>query len=142
VVESQAAIGADALGLDWTIDISTARSHRWQGFALQGNLDPSVLLTTPRSCGEAARSSPASELAADMYSIWGTAYRSSRHLQRRAGRRRPRAQPAVSLCVVRLSDYSCSAREKFVTRDMKIARRARRPIQRHSTTSCRRTSKT
>jgi len=46
-LESQAAIGADALGLDWTIDISTARERVGGKVALQGNLDPSVLLTTP-----------------------------------------------------------------------------------------------
>ena len=46
-LESQAVIGADALGLDWTIDISTARERVGGKVALQGNLDPSVLLTTP-----------------------------------------------------------------------------------------------
>jgi uroporphyrinogen decarboxylase len=46
-LESQAAIGADALGLDWTIDISAARQRVGDKVALQGNLDPSVLMTTP-----------------------------------------------------------------------------------------------
>jgi len=46
-LESQAAIGADALGLDWTIDISAARQRVGGKVALQGNLDPSVLMTTP-----------------------------------------------------------------------------------------------
>jgi uroporphyrinogen decarboxylase len=46
-LESQAAIGADALGLDWIIDISAARERVGGKVALQGNLDPSVLLTTP-----------------------------------------------------------------------------------------------
>jgi uroporphyrinogen decarboxylase len=46
-LESQAAIGADALGLDWTIDISAARQCVGGKVALQGNLDPSVLMTTP-----------------------------------------------------------------------------------------------
>jgi uroporphyrinogen decarboxylase len=46
-LEDQAAIGADAVGLDWTIDISAARQRVGGKVALQGNLDPSVLMTTP-----------------------------------------------------------------------------------------------
>ncbi len=42
-LEAMAQIGADALGLDWTIDIGEARRRVGQRVALQGNLDPSVL---------------------------------------------------------------------------------------------------
>ncbi|HZR02531.1 MAG TPA: uroporphyrinogen decarboxylase [Burkholderiales bacterium] len=46
-LESMAAIGADAVGLDWTIDIAEARRRVGQRIALQGNLDPAVLFATP-----------------------------------------------------------------------------------------------
>jgi uroporphyrinogen decarboxylase len=40
-----AAIGANALGLDWTMDIGAARERIGSEVALQGNLDPLVLTT-------------------------------------------------------------------------------------------------
>ena len=46
-LESMAATGCDALGLDWTIDIGAARQRVGDRVALQGNLDPSILLTDP-----------------------------------------------------------------------------------------------
>lgn len=42
-LEAMAEIGADALGLDWTIDIGEARRRVGHKVALQGNLDPNVL---------------------------------------------------------------------------------------------------
>jgi uroporphyrinogen decarboxylase len=42
-LESQSASGADALGLDWTIDIGLARQRVGDKVALQGNMDPCVL---------------------------------------------------------------------------------------------------
>jgi uroporphyrinogen decarboxylase len=39
--------GCDAIGLDWTIDINNARQRIGNQVALQGNLDPSILLSTP-----------------------------------------------------------------------------------------------
>jgi len=46
-LESMAAIGADAVGLDWTLDIGEARLRAGNRVALQGNLDPSALHGTP-----------------------------------------------------------------------------------------------
>ena len=46
-LEAQAEIGADALGLDWTVDIGSARKRVGDTVALQGNLDPAILLSTP-----------------------------------------------------------------------------------------------
>lgn len=39
--------GCDALGLDWTMDIGTARSQVGDRVALQGNMDPSMLYASP-----------------------------------------------------------------------------------------------
>ena len=46
-LESLAHCGADAIGLDWTTDIGKARSRVGDRVALQGNLDPAVLLSAP-----------------------------------------------------------------------------------------------
>lgn len=43
--------GADALGLDWTIDLGDARERVGDRAALQGNLDPAALYGTPDSIG-------------------------------------------------------------------------------------------
>jgi uroporphyrinogen decarboxylase len=42
-LEQIADIGADAIGLDWTVNLSQARAWVGERVALQGNLDPSVL---------------------------------------------------------------------------------------------------
>ncbi len=47
-LESIAAIGCDAVGLDWTIDIGDARQRIGGKVALQGNLDPSILFADPQ----------------------------------------------------------------------------------------------
>ncbi len=39
--------GCDALGVDWTTDLSTARATTHNRVALQGNLDPNVLYAAP-----------------------------------------------------------------------------------------------
>jgi len=46
-LEAIAACGADAVGLDWSIDIGEARRRVGSQVALQGNLDPSALHGTP-----------------------------------------------------------------------------------------------
>lgn len=46
-LEDQATIGAHALGLDWTIDIGEARHRVGDKVALQGNMDPAILLSNP-----------------------------------------------------------------------------------------------
>ncbi len=46
-LESIAACGADAVGIDWTTSLHSARSRVGDRVALQGNLDPMVLLTDP-----------------------------------------------------------------------------------------------
>jgi uroporphyrinogen decarboxylase len=48
-LEAQADIGADALGLDWSVDIGKARARVGNKVALQGNLDPAILLSTPEA---------------------------------------------------------------------------------------------
>ncbi len=46
-LESMAATGATALGLDWTTDITAARRRVGDKVALQGNMDPSILYASP-----------------------------------------------------------------------------------------------
>jgi uroporphyrinogen decarboxylase len=54
-VESMASVGASAIGLDWTADLADVRARVGPAVALQGNLDPMVLLTTPEATASAAR---------------------------------------------------------------------------------------
>ena len=46
-LERIAATGCDCVGLDWSIDLGDARRRIGAGTALQGNLDPAVLLASP-----------------------------------------------------------------------------------------------
>ena len=55
-LEDMAAIGCDALGLDWSVDLGSARQRVGEQVALQGNLDPAVLLGDAQAVGrETAR---------------------------------------------------------------------------------------
>ena len=46
-LEDIAACGCDAVGVDWTIELSEARRRVGHCVALQGNLDPTVLFASP-----------------------------------------------------------------------------------------------
>lgn len=49
-------LGADVLGMDWTVPLSGVRQHLDGAAAIQGNLDPVVLETTPEAVSaEAAK---------------------------------------------------------------------------------------
>ena len=48
-LEDQVTAGSDALGLDWQTDIGMARQKVGQKVALQGNLDPAILLSKPEA---------------------------------------------------------------------------------------------
>ncbi len=54
-LEQIAQCGADAVGLDWGIDIGDARRRVGDKVALQGNLDPSVLFAPPEAVAAEAR---------------------------------------------------------------------------------------
>ena len=54
-LEEIAAIGCDAVGVDWTLDLGEARRRVGDCVALQGNLDPAVLLSTPEIVASQAR---------------------------------------------------------------------------------------
>ena len=49
-----AASGCAGIGVDWNISLSTARRLAGDGVALQGNMDPAVLLTDPQTVAAAA----------------------------------------------------------------------------------------
>jgi uroporphyrinogen decarboxylase len=47
-------IGADVVGLDWTVNLSSARQRLCGRVALQGNLDPNVLFAPPEAVAREA----------------------------------------------------------------------------------------
>jgi uroporphyrinogen decarboxylase len=63
-LEAMADVGADALGLDWTIDMGEAKRRVGHKVALQGNLDPLTLFGSPTVIENEARRVLA-EFAAD-----------------------------------------------------------------------------
>ena len=48
-LERIAATGCDCVGLDWTVDLGDARRRIGAGAAIQGNIDPAVLLASPEA---------------------------------------------------------------------------------------------
>jgi len=54
-LESMARCGCDALGIDWSTDLTQARKQVGDRVALQGNLDPAVLLAPPQVARREAR---------------------------------------------------------------------------------------
>jgi uroporphyrinogen decarboxylase len=54
-LERIAACGCDAVGIDWTTDIGLARARIGARVAVQGNLDPQVLLSDPQAIEREAR---------------------------------------------------------------------------------------
>jgi uroporphyrinogen decarboxylase len=53
-LEQIAAIGADVVGLDWTVNLGRARAAVGDRVALQGNLDPNVLFAPPAAVAREA----------------------------------------------------------------------------------------
>jgi uroporphyrinogen decarboxylase len=53
-LDDLAGSGADCIGVDWTVDIGAARRQIGDRVAVQGNLDPMVLLTDPETIARAA----------------------------------------------------------------------------------------
>jgi uroporphyrinogen decarboxylase len=54
-LEQIAGIGADVVGLDWTVNLGAARALVGGRVALQGNLDPNVLFAPPEAVAREAR---------------------------------------------------------------------------------------
>ncbi len=51
LLELSAEVGADVLGIDWTLPLSEARERLGPGAVLQGNLDPATLFAGPDELG-------------------------------------------------------------------------------------------
>ena len=66
--------GADAVGLDWTVDIGAARRLVGDRVALQGNLDPSVLFGSPEAVAAEAKKVLDFLLSDQGQAIWANAY--------------------------------------------------------------------
>ncbi len=59
-LEAMAQTGCDAVGIDWTVELGMARSRVGRQVALQGNLDPQVLLAGPQAVREGVAAALAS----------------------------------------------------------------------------------
>jgi uroporphyrinogen decarboxylase len=53
-LDDLAALRPDVIGLDWTMNLGTARARVGPGTALQGNLDPNVLFAAPETIAREA----------------------------------------------------------------------------------------
>jgi uroporphyrinogen decarboxylase len=53
-LDEMAGLDADVLGLDWTVNLARARRQVGSQVALQGNLDPAVLMATPEAVAREA----------------------------------------------------------------------------------------
>jgi len=54
ILEHMARAGADVLSVDWRVALDAVRARVGPSFALQGNVDPAVLLSTPEAVQHAA----------------------------------------------------------------------------------------
>lgn len=54
-LDAMTGTGADVLSIDWRVDLAAVRAQVGDRFALQGNVDPCVLLSTPEAVTHAAR---------------------------------------------------------------------------------------
>jgi len=55
ILELMEQSNADVLSIDWRIGLDSVRRRVGESFALQGNVDPGVLLSTPEAVGQSAR---------------------------------------------------------------------------------------
>jgi uroporphyrinogen decarboxylase len=55
-LEEIAEIGADVVGIDWTIDLAEARDRIGGKVAIQGNMDPAILMASPDRIRKEVRS--------------------------------------------------------------------------------------
>lgn len=47
LLERMSTVGADVVGLDWSVDMADGRRRLGSEVAVQGNVDPAVLFATP-----------------------------------------------------------------------------------------------
>eukprot|EP00271_Cylindrocystis_brebissonii_P012970 TRINITY_DN3249_c0_g1_i1.p1 TRINITY_DN3249_c0_g1~~TRINITY_DN3249_c0_g1_i1.p1 ORF type:complete len:453 (+),score=104.85 TRINITY_DN3249_c0_g1_i1:56-1414(+) len=55
LLERMGSTGADVIGLDWTVDMADARQRLGSSLAVQGNVDPAVLFSSPEAITEAVQ---------------------------------------------------------------------------------------
>ena len=97
-LEDIAAIGCDAVGLDWSVDIGQARARIGDRVALQGNIDPAVLFSPAKMVRRETEKILASfGHGSGHVSISATAFPNSHRRKRsKSGRLRAPIEPALS----------------------------------------------